>query len=47
MDVRLKLPYEDQLAENDLKDSVWERLQSLAVKSSSNRTDGAVIRSGD
>lgn len=47
MDVRLKFPYEDQVAENDLKDSVWEMLQSPPVMSSSNRTDGTVIRAGD
>lgn len=36
MDVHLKFPYEDQLAENDSKDSVWKRLQALTVRSSSN-----------
>lgn len=32
MDVHLKFPYEDQLSENDLKDSVWKRLQALDSK---------------
>ena len=36
MDVHLKFPYEDQLAENDLEDSVWKTLQALTVRSSSN-----------
>lgn len=36
MDVHLKFPDEDQLAENDRKDSVWGRLQALTGRSLSN-----------
>lgn len=50
MDVHLKFPDEDQLAENDRKDSVWGRLQALTVRSLSNwstqETDPDLVAEG-